>query len=234
MRIFLQGRFLMIHASQDDRDRLTGLMQRTLPNVRISAMPLPLCPELWLYLVDPTTLQYPLTTDHIEAVLRNTPYWSFCWAGGQALAHYILQHPDQLAGQSVLDFGSGSGVVAMAAAKAGAWVTACDCDPDARIAIHANAALNGVTVDVTAYPKPPFDRVIAADVLYDRDNAHFLADFLTWADAVWVADSRAPVFEVAPYQPMAQIASMTWPAGGDERGTQIITLYRAQGRRLGR
>jgi predicted nicotinamide N-methyase len=75
------------------------------------------------------------------------PYWAFPWAGGQALARYVIEHPDVVAGQNVLDLGTGSGLVAIAAAKAGAsLVLACDTDPDAIDAAALNAAANGVEI----------------------------------------------------------------------------------------
>src|SRR5437762_2829789 len=76
-------------------------------------------------------------------------FWAFAWAGGQALARYLLDHPETVAGREVLDFGSGSGLVAIAAAKAGATrVTAVDIDPFAAAAITLNATLNGAAVMV--------------------------------------------------------------------------------------
>ena len=77
------------------------------------------------------------------------PFWAFAWAGGQALARYLLDHPEIVAGREVLDIGSGSGIVAIAAAKAGAArVVAAEIDPFAAAAIALNAPLNGVTVTV--------------------------------------------------------------------------------------
>ena len=71
------------------------------------------------------------------------PFWAFPWAGGQALARYVLDHPEIVRGRRVLDAASGSGLVAIAAAKAGAAsVTACDVDPNAVAAIGINARAN--------------------------------------------------------------------------------------------
>src|SRR6266581_1789142 len=84
----------------------------------------PLVPEIRLHLATEVT----------------PPYWAFAWAGGQALARFLLDHPERVAGRAVLDFGAGSGLVAIAAAKAGAAsVTAADIDPFAAAAIAANA-----------------------------------------------------------------------------------------------
>ena len=78
------------------------------------------CPQISLYLFDPRVLEGPLSHDEAQAVVAEPAYWSFCWASGQVLAAYILEHPQLVAGKRVLDFGSGSGVVAIAAAMAGA------------------------------------------------------------------------------------------------------------------
>src|SRR5437764_5029635 len=111
----------------------------------------PLVPEIRLHLATEVT---PIWQATEESLARNglpPPFWAFAWAGGQSLARYVLDHPETVAGREVLDFGSGSGLVAIAAAKAGAArVTAADIDPFAAAAITLNAALNGVAVSVRA------------------------------------------------------------------------------------
>ena len=104
------------------------------------------------------------------------PFWAFAWAGGQALARYLLDHPEAVRGRRVLDFASGSGLVAIAAAKAGAAeVDACDIDPFAIAAIGINAAANGVgvtAVDADLVGRDDgWDAVLAGDVCYERDLA---------------------------------------------------------------
>jgi predicted nicotinamide N-methyase len=104
------------------------------------------------------------------------PFWAFAWPGGQALARHILYHPQLVAGRSVLDLGSGSGVTAIAAALAGAsTVLASEVDPFARAAIALNAAANGagiaVTGDVLAGDGENADVILAADVWYERELA---------------------------------------------------------------
>jgi predicted nicotinamide N-methyase len=102
------------------------------------------------------------------------PFWAFAWAGGQALARYILDHRELVAGRSVLDIGSGSGIVAIAAAMAGAVsVTAAEIDPFAAAAIGLNAPLNGVTVSIET--RDLLDRaivgwgvVLAGDICYEE------------------------------------------------------------------
>ncbi|HEY3908827.1 MAG TPA: 50S ribosomal protein L11 methyltransferase [Stellaceae bacterium] len=105
------------------------------------------------------------------------PFWAFAWAGGQALARYLLDHPATVAGLSVLDFGSGSGLVAIAAAEAGARsVLAAEIDHVAAAAIAANAALNDAAVAVMAADPigsdvSDCDIVVAGDICYERDMA---------------------------------------------------------------
>jgi predicted nicotinamide N-methyase len=109
----------------------------------------PLVPEIRLYLATEIT---PIWRASEETLARDAvppPYWAFAWAGGQALARFVLDHPETVAGREVLDIGSGSGIVAIAAAKAGAArVVAAEIDPFAAAAIGLNTALNGVTVAV--------------------------------------------------------------------------------------
>ena len=108
------------------------------------------------------------------------PFWAFAWAGGLALARYLLDHPETIRGRHAIDIASGSGLVAIAAAKAGAAaVTAYDIDPVAAVAIRMNAAANGVTVlavcaDVLNQDNLPAsgtDLVLVADAFYQRDLA---------------------------------------------------------------
>lgn len=114
------------------------------------------------------------------------PFWAFAWPGGQALARYLLDHPEMVRGRRVVDLASGSGLVAIAAAMAGAAaVTAYDVDPMAAAAISANAAANRVTVeaacaDILDASGPPqgTEVVLAADAFYERELASRLMDFL--------------------------------------------------------
>lgn len=196
-------------------DTLTRNLQRTLADAQLVETPLTLCPKLSLFLISAANMQRRFALTEIQTILDNTPYWTFCWASGQALAYYILQNKEKFAGRIILDFGAGSGVVAIAAALAGAKkVFACDIDPDAITAIRANAALNKVSVYTCrslVEVAEPLDLIIAADVLYDRDNFHFLEDFLSYAPEILVADSRAKSINVAPYQKIAEISATTLP-----------------------
>jgi predicted nicotinamide N-methyase len=117
------------------------------------------------------------------------PFWASAWAGGQALARYLLDHPEVVAGKRVLDLASGSGLAAIAASLAGAAaVTANDIDPYAAAAIRANARLNGVGVSILPedilhvggdHPMlGDFDVVMTGDGLYDRRLAADMLRFL--------------------------------------------------------
>jgi predicted nicotinamide N-methyase len=132
----------------------------------------PLVPEIMLHLASEITSVWQATRE-IDAGSA-APLWAFAWAGGQALARYVLDHPEHVAGRFVLDFGAGSGLVAIAAAKAGAaHVLAADIDEFAAAAITANADLNGVTIAVTIADlidtaDARWEVVTAGDVCYEQ------------------------------------------------------------------
>jgi predicted nicotinamide N-methyase len=134
----------------------------------------PLVPEMRLHLATEVT---PIWHATEQSLVRNAlppPYWAFAWAGGQALARYLLDHPETVAGREVLDIGSGSGIVAIAAAKSGASrVVAAEIDPFAAAAIALNAPLNGVTIAIET--RDLLDRAaagwgvaLAGDICYEE------------------------------------------------------------------
>jgi len=149
--------------------------------------PVPLVPEIRLYQgVDPVSL-WQRTELAAGRTDLDPPFWAFAWAGGQALARYLLDHPEAVRGRHAIDVASGSGLVAIAAAKAGAAaVTAYDIDPLAAAAIEVNADANGVTVlavcadilDENGPPDPGPDLVLVADAFYERDLAGKVMRFL--------------------------------------------------------
>ena len=140
----------------------------------------PLVPEIRLY-----QASEPMSVwQHTERVTGRTgldpPFWAFAWAGGQALARYLLDHPEAVTGRHAIDVASGSGLVAIAAVLAGAAaVTAYDIDPLAAAAITVNADANGVAVppvlaDVRLHddlPSPGTDLVLVADAFYEQELA---------------------------------------------------------------
>ena len=136
----------------------------------------PLIPEIRLHLATEIVPIWRATEEELAEMGVPPPYWAFAWAGGQALARYILDNPETVAGRNVLDFASGSGLVAIAAAMAGATtVTATDIDPYASAAIGLNAGLNGVDVTISTGDmigsKGPWDVVLAGDICYERPLA---------------------------------------------------------------
>ena len=144
----------------------------------------PLVPEIRLHLANEITPLWHATEATLARDQLPPPYWAFAWAGGQALARYILDHPEVVDGMRVLDFGAGSGLLALAAAKAGAAaVTAAEIDPFAAAAIALNAALNGVEVsveaaDVIGRHPAPWQIVLVGDMCYERPLADRLTGWL--------------------------------------------------------
>ena len=143
----------------------------------------PLVPEIQLYLANEITPLWHATEASLAKDQLPPPYWAFAWAGGQALARHILDHPALVRGRTVLDFGAGSGLVAIAAAMAGARVTAAEIDAFATAAIALNAALNGVEValertDVIGREPIPWQAVLAGDMCYERPLAERLTPWL--------------------------------------------------------
>ena len=150
-------------------------------NTRLLAPPL--APGLRLYLADEAVALWQKTEDDLGEIGLPPPFWAFAWAGGQALARYILDNPQQVAAKRVLDFASGSGLVAIAAARAGARaVEASEIDAFAEAAIALNAAENGVAVTVLAENVVGVDRgwdvVLAGDVSYEKDMAEAVTAWL--------------------------------------------------------
>jgi predicted nicotinamide N-methyase len=151
-------------------------------NTAITAAPL--VPEIRLHLATEITPIWQATEETLARGAVPPPFWAFAWAGGQALARYILDRPEQIAGRFVLDFGAGSGLVAIAAAKAGAArVVAAEIDHFAAAAIAANAALNKVaiaitTADVIDTADPGWEVVATGDVCYEQPMAARVAQWL--------------------------------------------------------
>jgi predicted nicotinamide N-methyase len=205
-------------------------IQSTLPDAQITATPLPLCPVIKLYLINPHNIQRPFATDEIQAILANTPFWVFCWPGGQALAYYILQNKHYYKGKCILDFGSGSGVVAIAAAMAGAAkVIACDIDSNALDATRANAELNNVEIDTCVSldeVNDTVDVIIAADVLYDPDNHRLLETLPYRAQYILIAVSRVNRIDSNSYQKVTEIKATLLPDLDAAEEFKSVSLYR--------
>jgi len=152
----------------------------------------------------------------MRAVINQPAYWAFCWGSGLALARFLLQQPHWVAGKSVVDLGSGSGVAAIAAAMAGAArVAACDTDPDARLATATNAELNRIDIEVTGQLPKFSDMLLMADVLYDRQNLPLLGMAQRHAAEVLVADSRVTRLPDPGYRELTTIDALTLPNLGE-------------------
>ena len=144
----------------------------------------PLVPEIRLHLATEVTPIWQATEETLARSALPPPFWAFAWAGGQALARYLLDHPANVAGRSVLDLGAGSGLVAIAAAKAGAGsVLAAEVDHFAAAAIAANAVLNEVAISVATEDlldtvNLRWDVVTAGDVCYEQPMADRVVGWL--------------------------------------------------------
>ena len=140
--------------------------------------PVVLVPEIRLYQASEPMSVWQHTEQATGRTGLDPPFWAFAWAGGQALARYLLDHPEAVTGRHVIDVASGSGLVAIAAVLAGAaGVTAYDIDPLAATAITANAEANCVAVPavctdvLSGLPPDGTDLVLVADAFYERDLA---------------------------------------------------------------
>jgi predicted nicotinamide N-methyase len=144
----------------------------------------PLVPEIRLHLASEITPLWQATEKTLARDQLPPPYWAFAWAGGQALARHVLDHPQLVRGKRVLDFGAGSGLLALAAARAGAaMATAAEIDPFAAVAIALNAALNALdlrveTTDVIGRTATPWQVVLVGDMCYERPLAERLTAWL--------------------------------------------------------
>ena len=146
-------------------------------------------PEVELLVAaDVVALWEAMETDQGRTV-TDPPFWAAAWPGGQALARYVLDHPEIVAGRSVLDLGCGSGLVAVAAVRAGATaVLASDVDPFALTAVTVNAELNAApgirpVGDVLGDGPPDVAVILAGDVCYDREMTDRVLPFLVAARA---------------------------------------------------
>jgi predicted nicotinamide N-methyase len=143
----------------------------------------PLVPEIALYLATEVVPLWRATEDELAEIGVPPPYWAFAWAGGQALARYVLDNPDVVQGKRVLDIGAGSGIVAIAAARAGAAsVLAADIDAFSCAAVRLNAAANDCTVTVTQDDligtANGWDVILVGDLFYERPLAERLLAWL--------------------------------------------------------
>ena len=194
----------------------------------------PLIPEITLHLSnDEPTVLWEHTERETGRADLPPPFWAYPWAGGIALARYLLDHPERAAGRVILDLASGSGLVAIAAARAGAArVIASDIDPMAVAAIALNAAVNRVEVVVTgadllagdaaaaallggatSFPAP--DLVVVGDACYERRMAHRMLAFLRRAQSsgasALLGDPGRAYLPATGLRPLARYVVPAWP-----------------------
>ena len=144
----------------------------------------PLVPEVTLHLAHEAVPIWQKTEEELGEIGLPPPFWAFAWAGGQALARYVLDHAAIVQGKSVLDLATGSGLVGIAAITAGAKrVRAADIDPFACAAARLNAQANAVELDVTdedlLQAKPAlFDVILVGDLFYEKALAERVHSWL--------------------------------------------------------
>lgn len=175
----------------------------------------PLVPEIRLHLAEESLPIWQKTEEELGEMNVPPPYWAFAWAGGQALARYILDNQTLVAGRTVLDLGCGSGLQAIAAAQAGAAdVLAADIDQIALVATAMNAEANDVTVRLTAEDllvaplADPFDVVLVGDLYYERQLAERVTALIDTAVArgslVLIGDPQRNYFPQGRYEAAAR------------------------------
>lgn len=197
--------------------------------------PVPMVKEILLYQSADAIDLWERTERELGESDRQPPFWAFAWAGGQALARYILDHPQITAGRRVLDLGSGSGLTAIAAAVTGAAsVLASELDPFAIAAIGLNAALNnaeiGTTGDLLDTDGGDAEVVLAADIWYERRLSARALRLLRRASARGATVLAGDVGRAfLPRQHMRDLAAYDIPVSADLENaaikrTQILTL----------
>jgi predicted nicotinamide N-methyase len=196
-------------------------------NTRLRAVPL--APEISLYVADEAVPLWHKTEEELGEAGLPPPFWAFAWAGGQALARHVLDHPDVVRSKTVLDLASGSGLVGIAAMKSGAAsVTVADIDAFAFAAAALNATANGVVLatrqdDLLANaPDGQWDVILAGDIFYERDTAQRAFDFLSVHAArgatVLIGD---PGRSYLPRDKLQRIADYSVPVTRDLEDTEI-------------
>ena len=190
---------------------------RELVRTRTAPAPVPLVPEITTWQATDLTPLWHATSAEL-ARYDASPFWAFPWAGGQALARHLLDHPELVRGRRVLDFATGSGLVGIAAAKAGAAeVVGADVAPFCEAVVPMNAGLNGVSLelrlgDLLGRPLAGFDLVVAGDVFYEQP---FAARALAWFRALARQGVRVlagdPGRLYTPREGMADLASYEVP-----------------------
>ena len=188
----------------------------------------PLVPEVKLHLAHEALPIWQKTEEELGEIGLPPPFWAFAWAGGQALARHVLDHPALVRGKRVVDLASGSGLVGIAALKAGAVeVLAADIDLFAVAAMEINAALNGVALRITgdnllAHAAPRHDVILVGDLFYEQSLAATCFAWLTAAReegaTVFIGD---PGRSYLPKDKLVSIATYAVPVTRDLEDAEI-------------
>lgn len=213
-------------------EALQTKMQCKIPNATLSITALPQAPEIQLTLIDGAYPQADLSQEQVEDLMDQPPYWAFCWASGQVLARYVLDHSDIIENNVVVDFGCGSGVVAIAASMAKAKRTiALDTDLNALDASKLNADLNQVDIELSSnLDTLTLDKskaiLLIADVFYDADNIPLLTSFIAEYADVIIADSRVKPNALPGVVEVARFSSCTVPDLAETSNFNSVGVYR--------
>jgi predicted nicotinamide N-methyase len=204
----------------------SGRQDFIVSNTRL--LPVPFVPEVRLHLAHEAVPLWQKTEEELGEMGLPPPFWAFAWAGGQALARYVLDHADAVGARRVLDLASGSGLVGIAAMKAGAAsVLAADIDPFAVEAVSLNAKANGVVLektadDLLAGPPPAVDVILVGDLFYEKGLAERLLAWLEQARrqgcAVLIGD---PGRSYLPRERLVECASYQVPVTRDLEDAEI-------------
>jgi predicted nicotinamide N-methyase len=188
----------------------------------------PHAPELRLYLADELTPLWQLTAEERGETEVPPPFWAFAWAGGLAIARYLLDHPAEVAGKRVLDIAAGSGLCAIAAMRAGAVrALAADIDPFCPAAVALNARANGLSVaftgrDLLDADPPETDLILAGDVCYEQAPA---ARILAWLRAAHARGIRVligdPGRAYCPRQSLTVLAEYQVPTTRELEDSEV-------------
>jgi predicted nicotinamide N-methyase len=209
--------------------KVWGLMNPTtfiLANTTL--LPVPLTPEIQLYLAHEAVPLWQKTEEELGEIGLPPPFWAFAWAGGQALARYVLDHPETVAKKQVIDLASGSGLVAIAAMKAGAkHVLAADIDNFAVASMSINSTANNVQLSTTSddllqSPPPHVDTMLVGDLFYEKSIAEQVFAWLSIAKAngthVLIGD---PGRSYLPKDKLSKLAEYNVPVTRDLEDAEI-------------
>ncbi len=197
--------------------------------------PVPTVPEVSIHTAGPRSGLWRMA--EMDADEFPSPYWASWWGGGVGLARHVLDHPEIVANKSVLDLGSGSGLVAIAAAKAGATdIFAADIDRYAIAATRLNAAANNVQIslmaaDLTLGAPPDVDVVLVGDLFYEAELAKRVTTFLARCIAdqrhVLIGDPRRTHLPVARVQLIAEYCGPDFGTAGSFTSRNGVYMFRS-------